>query len=84
MANAATIHMATWHQQKRPVQMYHDTEWTVVEDPHGGCRTLSTFARERDARDYLGRVVALRPNVPAYVLEPAGTSVAQAFKGGCE
>lgn len=63
--------MATWHQLQRPVRLFHDTEWTVVEDPPNGVRTLSTFTTERGARDYCARVTARRPNVPAYVLRPA-------------
>lgn len=63
--------MATWHQLQRPTILFHQTEWTVVEDPHNDCRTLSTFNTEQLAREYCTRVKALRPNVPAYVLRPA-------------
>jgi len=63
--------MATWHQQQASTKLYHDTEWTIVEDPHNDCRSLSTFTTEQGAREYLARVKALRPNVPAYLLKPA-------------
>ena len=63
--------MATWHQLRNPVCLYHETDWTVVEDPHNGCRSLSTFASEQVANDYRDRARALWPNVPAYVLKPA-------------
>jgi hypothetical protein len=65
--------MSTWHQDKRPARLFHETEWTVVENPHNNTQTLCTFARESDAREYCSRVKTLRPNVPAYVLRPAKT-----------
>jgi len=63
--------MATWHQLKARPRLFHDTAWTVVEDPHNDCTSLTTFTREADARAYCDRVKALRPNVPTYVLRPA-------------
>lgn len=63
--------VATWHQLKANVRLFHDTEWTVVEDPPNNTRTLSTFTTEAGARWYLDRVKKLRPHVPAYLLKPA-------------
>ena len=63
--------MATWHQlQAGPKRLYHETEWTVVEDPPNDTRTLSTFSTEPKAIEYLNRIKVLRPNVPAYILQP--------------
>lgn len=57
--------MATWHQQRRPVRLYHDTLWTVVSDPPNGMRTLITCASKEQAEAW----AANDPN--AYVLKPA-------------
>ena len=39
--------MATWHQQqamaRNPVPLWHETQWTVVEDPPGKAMTLARF-----------------------------------------
>lgn len=35
--------MATWHQMKNPVQLWHETLWSVVTDPPHGCLTVERF-----------------------------------------
>lgn len=63
--------MATWHQLQRQTRLFHDTQWTVVEDPPHQTRTLTLCNTETEANAYRDRVKKLRPNVPAYVLRPA-------------
>jgi hypothetical protein len=65
--------MATWHQLKRPVTMFHQTLWTVVVDPPGECRSLITFGRERDALMHMRNLRTNQPRLAkhAFVLKPA-------------
>lgn len=41
--------MATWHQMQRPVQLWHETMWTIVSDPPHDGRTVSRFATCEEA-----------------------------------
>lgn len=64
--------MATWHQQQRPVKLYHPTQWTVVIDPPHQMRALVTFGTKDMADVYMR---GLKENNPAawghsYVLPP--------------
>lgn len=61
--------MATWHQLRRPVTLYHETKWTVVVDPPNQLRTLMLFDHEQQANDYA------RTQQHAYVLRPARQEV---------
>lgn len=44
--------MATWHQQRNPVPFWHETQWTVVEDPPHGSTCLSRFDTQQEAQTY--------------------------------
>lgn len=65
--------MATWHQSKYPVKLYHDTEWTVVIDPPNQMRALMTFSSRALAEVYLRNLQANNPAAyaHAYILKPA-------------
>jgi hypothetical protein len=64
--------MATWHQQRaKGVKLYHETEWTVVEDPPNQCRTLSRFNTKTAADTYLDNLKRLGKAEHAYILKPA-------------
>ncbi len=67
--------MATWHQNKRPVKLYHDTQWTIVTDPPGGCRSLMTFSSEQSAHDTLALWNEHGRNPHSYILRPANQTV---------
>jgi len=65
--------MATWHQLKNPVQLFHATDWTVVIDPPHQMRALMRFSSAALADVYMRN---LRENNPAafqhaYILKPA-------------
>jgi hypothetical protein len=62
--------MATWHQHRRPVQLFDERQWTVVVDPPNETRCLMLFGSEADAKRYAGRFQA--PWV--YVLPPRSMS----------
>ena len=50
----------TWHQQQAmhrayqagtPLRLFHDTKWTLVDDPQGGLCCLTRFGTEQEAKD---------------------------------
>lgn len=45
--------MATWHQQRRPCKLYHDTQWTIVTDPPSNLCTLWLEPTEQAAKERL-------------------------------
>lgn len=61
--------MATWHQMKRPVQLAHATQWSIVTDPPNDCRTVMRFPTEQAARDSLAQWRA-RGDRHSYILPP--------------
>lgn len=65
--------MATWHQSKRPVRLYHPTQWTVVIDPPNQCRALVTFSSRELAEVYMRGLKANNPGAAthAYILKPS-------------
>lgn len=63
--------MATWHQQRRPVNPRHDTLWTVVEGTINGQHEAHTLCRTEDeARAYEARVRELRPQIGTMIWAP--------------
>lgn len=66
--------MATWHQQRamacRPVPLWHESKWTVVEDPPGGMLCLSRFDDNIQAQAYLNNLSRCGNNKGAYILPP--------------
>ena len=66
--------MATWHQQRRPVKLYHATQWTVVIDPPNQMRALMCFSTRELAAVYMRGLKANNPGAAAhsYILEPGG------------
>ena len=62
--------MATWHQRLAHTRLYHDSEWTVVEDPPNDCRALQTFSTCYLAEAHRDRIKALHPTWRVYVLQP--------------
>lgn len=48
--------MATWHQQqamvRNPCPLWHESKWTVVEDPPGGSLCTSRFDTAEEAQTY--------------------------------
>ena len=65
--------MATWHQQQRPVKLYHETQWTVVIDPPNEMRALYRTSSKDLADVYMRGLKANNPNAArfAYILKPA-------------
>lgn len=68
--------MATWHQNQRPIRLFHDTLYTVVSDPPNDCRAL-TLCSTREQAEQLAEQLNARHYRPkygrdcAYVLRPA-------------
>lgn len=64
--------MATWHQERNPVKLYHETDWTVVIDPPGEPRALYTTSTKLLAEVYLRNLRVNNPRVAqyAYILKP--------------
>ena len=46
--------MATWHQKQNPVCLWHETQWTVVEDD--GHTAVSRFDDARLANLHLNKL----------------------------
>lgn len=63
--------MATWHQLRVQTRLYHDTQWTVVEDPPNECRVLALCETEAEANAYRDQSKAQHPTWSVYVLKPA-------------
>lgn len=63
--------MATWHQLRTHTRLWHDTEWTVVEDPPNDTRCLVLCDTESDANAWRDRCKASHPTWRVYVLKPA-------------
>jgi hypothetical protein len=62
--------MATWHQRRNPVLLYHATLWTVVSDPPNDCRGCMLFPTKESAEAYLDRLKALGKAEYSYILAP--------------
>jgi hypothetical protein len=64
--------MATWHQQQRPVKLYHPTQWTVVIDPPNEMRALYCTSTKELAEVYMRNLKANNPGAAqhAYILPP--------------
>ena len=64
--------MATWHQQQRPVKLYHPTQWTVVIDPPNQMRALMCFSTLELAKVYMRNLESNNPGAfrHAYILKP--------------
>ncbi len=65
--------MATWHQQKNAVPLYHETQWTVVIDPPNQMRGLMRFSSQELADMYMRNLQEHNPGAArgSYVLKPA-------------
>ena len=68
--------MATWHQDKRPVKLWHKTDWTVVIDPPNQMRALMCFSTRQLAEVYMRNLRANNPGAAAhaYILKPAAVA----------
>lgn len=66
--------MSTWHQDHSNYRLYHDTEWTVVEDPPNDCRALALFDTELEANAWRDQCKRLHPSWSVYVLKPASVT----------
>lgn len=68
--------MATWHQmqaRKRPgFRLYHDTKWTVLNDPPGEMSGAMLFETEAEAQAYLDRLPE-KERRHSLILRPAKT-----------
>lgn len=64
--------MATWYQERNPVQLYHDTDWTVVVDPPNEMQSLYRTNTKAMADVYVQRLKEGNPRlVPyTYILPP--------------
>lgn len=68
--------MSTWHQQQRPVKLYHATEWTVVVDPPNQMTHCYRTSTKQLAEVYMRNLKANNPGAAAhaYILKPSGQS----------
>jgi hypothetical protein len=66
------VKMATWHQLQRPVQLYHETKWTVVIDPPNDSAALMCFSTRDLAEVYMRGLKDNNPGAAryAYILPP--------------
>lgn len=62
--------MATWHQEQARTRLWHETKWTVVEDPPNQCRSLTLCDTEQEAITYRDARKA-RGATHVYILKPA-------------
>lgn len=64
--------MATWHQQQRPVTLYHETDWTVVIDPPNQMTALYRTSSKQLAEVYMRGLKANNPAAAkhSYILKP--------------
>jgi hypothetical protein len=63
--------MATWHQNRNSVKLYHDTDWVIVTDPPGEMRTSMVFKTEARAKEILAMWNEHGRNPHSYILPPA-------------
>jgi hypothetical protein len=62
--------MSTWHQRRRPVKFYHETLWTLVNNPPNEMTELFTFKTEAEAKvwqQYRPHSYILKPSNPVEV-----------------
>lgn len=75
--------MATWHQEQaarrahkagNPIKLWHETKWTVVEDPPNGGRALGRFDSKMAAEANKAGLEKHHPHLRGYVyiLPPGG------------
>lgn len=60
--------MATWHQDRNPVPLWHKTQFTVVEDSPGGSTCVSRWPTYEAAEEHRRKLA--RPGRMAYILYP--------------
>lgn len=60
--------MATWHQDRNPVPLWHKTQFTVVEDNPGGLTSVMRFPTYGEAEEHRRKLA--RPGRMAYILYP--------------
>jgi hypothetical protein len=70
--------MATWHQMRARAPLYHETKWTVVDDPPNAMTTLMGFETEEGANAFVERAKARGSGRHMYVLPPGGIRVNKA------
>lgn len=58
--------MATWHQQKARVPLWHASLWGVVTDPPNGCTSVMRFDTAQEAEAFLPKA-----GPHSYVLRPS-------------
>ena len=56
--------MATWHQNKNRVKLFHETLWTVVIDPPNDTMCLMLFETRAKAEEYIKKTKT------GYILKP--------------
>lgn len=61
--------MSTWHQDQRPVQLWHAELWTVVSDPPGRATVVERHRDPVGAQRACDRLNLAEPKT-AYVLPP--------------
>ena len=62
--------MSTWHQQRNPIPLFHETMHTVVSDPPNDCLVLTRFEKHEEAQAYLDRLIKSGKGKHCYVLLP--------------
>lgn len=68
--------MATWHQQQNPVQLWHETKWSVVED--AGHTSVSRFDTAEEAETFNNRI----HRKGSYILPPMQHQMAKGTRRG--
>lgn len=64
--------MATWHQRQNPVPLWHETKWTVVNDPPNETTTVMRFDHPHEAESYMDRMKSRGNDKHMYLLRPQG------------
>jgi hypothetical protein len=64
--------MSTWHQDRHPVRLFHETQWTVVIDPPHNMRSLYRTSTRELAECYMRGLRDNNPHIAehAYILKP--------------
>jgi len=47
--------MATWHQQQRPVKLWHETLYTAVDDGYNKFCSVMRFENKQECEEYCER-----------------------------
>lgn len=64
--------MATWHQMRNQIPLWHESKWTVVDNPPNDCQSVMRFETAAKANEYLANRQRLGTDKHCYIIPPAG------------